>query len=173
MSGCPSFIVQCDFGFCCGCDSDPECQPPPPPPPPPQPSYTEVITVVNAPMLPAHPHIPHNQPPPPLAEPHQPPEAPMPATMAYDKPALPQTIPRQCVPFADEVYNSPLPVPRQPKPPKVPSKRYETPALSMVPTQAPAPAANVDPPALHQGPLEPSRDPILSMEYYSQEQHQE
>ena len=44
----------------------------------------------------------------------------------------------------------------------------------MVPTQAPAdPAADVDPPSLHQGPLEPPRDPKLSMEYYSQEQHQE
>ncbi|RLN34621.1 vegetative cell wall protein gp1-like [Panicum miliaceum] len=120
-------------------------------------------------MLPAHPPIPYNQLPPPLPELHLPPQAPMPPTMAYDSPTLPQTIPRRCVPFADdEVYNSPLP-----EPPQVPSKRYETPALGMVPTHAPSPAADVDPPALHQGPLEPSRDQKLSMEYYSQEQHQE
>ncbi|CAN6210375.1 unnamed protein product [Urochloa humidicola] len=113
MSGCPSFIVYCDFGFCCGCGSDPdECQLPPPPPPlPPPPSYTEVITVVQAPMLPAHPPLPYNQLPPPLPAPYLPPHAPVPPTMAYDDtPPLPQTIPRRCVPLADKVYDSPLPV---------------------------------------------------------------
>ncbi|CAL5065012.1 unnamed protein product [Urochloa decumbens] len=166
MSGCPSSIVYCDFGFCCGCGSDPnECPPPPPPS-----SYTEVITVVNAPiMLPANPPVPpYNQPPPPLPAPYLPPHAPVPPTMAYDDTPPLQTIPRQCVPFANKVYDSPLPVAQQPEPHKVPSKRYETPALGMVPTIQDLPP---DPPAL-QHPLEPSRDDSKpNMEYYSQEHH--
>ncbi|CAL5080781.1 unnamed protein product [Urochloa decumbens] len=169
MSGCPSSIVYCDFGLCCGCGSDPnECPPPPPPPPPPS-SYTGIITVVNAPMLPPHPPVPpYNQLPPPLPAPYLPPHAPVPPTMAYDDTPPLQTIPRQCVAFADKVYDSPLPVAQQPEPHKVPSKRYEAPALmGLVSTiQDPPPA----PPAL-QHPLEPSRDSKPSMEYYSQEHH--
>ncbi|CAN6173925.1 unnamed protein product [Urochloa humidicola] len=169
MSGCPSFIMYCDFGLCCGCGSDPsECPPPPPPPPllPPS-SYTEVITVVNAPILPAHPPVPYNQLPPPLPAPYLPPHAPAPPTMAYDTPPRLETIPRQCVPFADKVYDSQYQVAQQPEPHKLPSKRYETPALGMVPATQDPPST---PPAL-QHPMYTLRDSKPSMKYYSQEHH--
>lgn len=174
MSACPSCIVYCDFGFCCGSasDDDLECHVPPPPPPPlppPPPCHghtDQVITVVNAPIqLPPPPHpqviVPYNQLPPPLpAPPHLLPPAPT-TTMVYDTPPPLQAIVprRQCVPpplppaeVYDDGCSSPLSVRKSALQPKfgAPSRRHETdddpaaPALSMVPTKAASTPAACD-----------------------------
>ncbi|OQU89247.1 hypothetical protein SORBI_3002G164833 [Sorghum bicolor] len=178
MSACPSCIVYCDFGFCCGNASDDDLEfhapPPQPQPQPPCHGHTEVITMVNAPIQlpppPQHPHVivPYNQlPPAPLpAPPHLLPPAPT-TTMTI--------IPRQCAPPPlppAEVYDdgsSPLPVSKSTQQPNFgvppPSRRHETdgdpaaPPLRMVPTTkaASTPAASdVAAPALQH--VEPSLD---------------
>ncbi|PUZ70275.1 hypothetical protein GQ55_2G214400 [Panicum hallii var. hallii] len=154
-----SFILSCDFWFCCGSANDPECQPPPLNPQPTQPQ-TQVVTVLHPPGQ-LVPHKSSDQMPPPLPAPALPPtivynlQPPgttpsphVPNGKAYylpppkmDQPAWPSaTPPSHASPFKE--YNVPQPVTQQPSSSfhsTLPSKAYDPlpPSVKMIPSHVP------------------------------------
>ncbi|CAL5088999.1 unnamed protein product [Urochloa decumbens] len=128
-----SFILSCDFWFCCGSANDPECQTSPPYPQPTQPQ-TQVVTMLPPPAQ-QLPHISFNQLPPPLPAPALPP------TFVYDL-YPPGTTPSPHVPNGKACYPPPRSMKQQPTWPSTPlsrvsslSKEYNVPGRPMTQQQ--------------------------------------
>ncbi|TKW32569.1 hypothetical protein SEVIR_2G176000v4 [Setaria viridis] len=177
-----SFILSCDFWFCCGGANGPECQQPPPYAEPTQPQ-TQVVTVMQSPgQLP--PPISSNQLPPPLPAPALPPtivynlhppgitpSPHVPNREVYyylpppnmDKPAW-SSAPPSHVPFFSKEYNVPQPATQQPPcHSNKPSKAYDLlpQSTQMIPSHVPStkvhePVASRPPPQADHSAIQPS-----------------
>ncbi|KAJ1289208.1 hypothetical protein BS78_02G146500 [Paspalum vaginatum] len=101
-----SFILSCDFSFCCGSPSDHECQPPPPPPPRPPPTppvyapQTQIIEFLPQPPQAVPPTIVYPYPPPGITpSPHvRNGKGVLPPVPNMEQPAWPSTPPASHVP---------------------------------------------------------------------------